>query len=65
MTQEQIIQDFTKTLIPNICSLLELTGNDKLSEAVKRSIYDRRDAFISTLNERKRNENGNKEIKNK
>jgi len=56
MLEEQAIKDFTKTLIPNICSLIELTGNEALKETVKQSIFDRRDAFLNTLNERKRND---------
>lgn len=51
------IKDFTNTLIPNVCTLIELTGNTALKEAVKQAIFDRRDAFINSLNERKRNEN--------
>ena len=54
---EKEIQEFTKTLIPNICSIIELSGNEALKSAVKQAIYDRRDAFLNTLNERKRNEN--------
>ena len=56
MNEAQIIQDFTNTLIPNICSIIELVGNDALKEAVKKSIYDRRDAFLMNLNETKGNE---------
>lgn len=55
---KQEIQDFTKTLIPNICSIIELSGNEALKDAVKQAIYDRRDAYLNTLHERKRNENG-------
>jgi hypothetical protein len=56
---ESAIRDFSKTLIPNICSLLELTGNDKLIDTVKRSIYDRRDSYLNSLNERKRHDKEN------
>ena len=52
------IKEFTNTLIPNICGLIELTGNNQLKETVKQAIFDRRDAYLNTLNERKRNENG-------
>jgi hypothetical protein len=52
------IQEFTNTLIPNICSIIELSGNVALKEAVKQAIWDRRDAYLNTLNERTRNENG-------
>ena len=55
---EKEIQEFTKTLIPNVCGIIELTGNIELKDTVKQAIFDRRDAFINTLNERKRNENG-------
>jgi DNA-binding GntR family transcriptional regulator len=51
------IQEFTNTLIPNICGLIELSGNVVLKEVVKQAIWDRRDAYLNTLNERTRNEN--------
>ena len=51
------IQEFTNTLIPNICGLIELSCNVALKEAVKQAIWDRRDAYLNTLNERTRNEN--------
>lgn len=57
MSKEEI-QEFTKTLIPNICGIIELTGNLELKDTVKQAIFDRRDAFLNTLSERKRNENG-------
>lgn len=57
MSSDTEIQEFTKTLIPNICGIIEISGNTALKDAVKQAIYDRRDAFLITLQERKRNEN--------
>jgi hypothetical protein len=56
MSEEQAIKDFSKTLIPNVCTIIELTGNEALKETIKQAIFDRRDAFLNTLNERKRND---------